>query len=50
MRRLTRAPRCYWGIDMTNSFAKATYRQRVTHFTETLDFLLAPVVQGWMRV
>jgi predicted TIM-barrel fold metal-dependent hydrolase len=31
--------RCYWGTDMTNSFAKATYRQRVTHFTETLDFL-----------
>ena len=31
--------RCYWGTDMTNSFAKASYRQRVTHFTETLDFL-----------
>ncbi len=31
--------RCYWGTDMTNSFAKATYRQRVTHFTEELDFL-----------
>ena len=31
--------RCYWGTDMTNSFTKATYRQRVTHFTETLDFL-----------
>ena len=31
--------RCYWGTDMTNSFAKATYRQRVAHFTETLDFL-----------
>jgi predicted TIM-barrel fold metal-dependent hydrolase len=31
--------RCYWGTDMTNSFAKATYRQRVTHFTEMLDFL-----------
>jgi predicted TIM-barrel fold metal-dependent hydrolase len=31
--------RCYWGTDMTNSFAKATYLQRVTHFTETLDFL-----------
>jgi hypothetical protein len=24
---------------MTNSFAKATYRQRITHFTEELDFL-----------
>jgi predicted TIM-barrel fold metal-dependent hydrolase len=31
--------RCYWGTDVTNSFARATYRQRVTHFTEELDFL-----------
>jgi predicted TIM-barrel fold metal-dependent hydrolase len=31
--------RCYWGTDMTNSFAKATYRQRITHFTEALDFM-----------
>lgn len=31
--------RCYWGTDITNSFTKATYRQRVTHFTEELDFL-----------
>ena len=31
--------RCYWGTDMTNSFAKATYRQRVTQFTEELSFL-----------
>jgi len=31
--------RCHWGTDMTNSFDRATYRQRVTHFTETLDFL-----------
>ena len=31
--------RCYWGTDMTNSFNKATYRQRVTQFTEELDFL-----------
>jgi predicted TIM-barrel fold metal-dependent hydrolase len=31
--------RCYWGTDMTNSFAKATYKQRITHFTEELDFL-----------
>jgi predicted TIM-barrel fold metal-dependent hydrolase len=31
--------RCYWGTDMTNSFAKATYRQRITHFTEELGFL-----------
>jgi len=31
--------RCYWGTDMTNSFAKATYRQRITQFTEELNFL-----------
>jgi predicted TIM-barrel fold metal-dependent hydrolase len=31
--------RCYWGTDVTNSFAKATYRERVTHFTEELNFL-----------
>ncbi len=31
--------RSFWGTDMTNSFAKATYRQRVTHFTEELPFL-----------
>jgi hypothetical protein len=31
--------RCYWGTDLTNSFTKVTYRQRITHFTETLDFL-----------
>jgi predicted TIM-barrel fold metal-dependent hydrolase len=31
--------RCYWGTDLTFSFADATYRQRVTHFTEMLDFL-----------
>jgi predicted TIM-barrel fold metal-dependent hydrolase len=31
--------RCYWGTDVTNSFAKASYRQRVTHFTEELSFL-----------
>jgi predicted TIM-barrel fold metal-dependent hydrolase len=33
------ARRCYWGTDLTNSFNKATYRQRITQFTETLDFL-----------
>jgi L-fuconolactonase len=33
------AQRCYWGTDLTNSFTKATYRQRVTHFTEELSFL-----------
>jgi predicted TIM-barrel fold metal-dependent hydrolase len=31
--------RCHWGTDLTNSFAKGTYRQRVTHFTEELKFL-----------
>lgn len=31
--------RCYWGTDLTNSLAKATYKQRVTHFTEALGFL-----------
>ena len=31
--------RCYWGTDMTNSLAKASYRQRITHFTEELVFL-----------
>jgi predicted TIM-barrel fold metal-dependent hydrolase len=31
--------RCYWGTDITNSYPKASYRQRVTHFTEELSFL-----------
>jgi predicted TIM-barrel fold metal-dependent hydrolase len=31
--------RCYWATDVTNSLAKASYRQRVTHFTEELSFL-----------
>jgi predicted TIM-barrel fold metal-dependent hydrolase len=31
--------RCHWGTDVTNSFTRATYRQRVTHFTEELSFL-----------
>ena len=31
--------RCFWGTDITNGFDKATYRQRVTHFTEELSFL-----------
>jgi predicted TIM-barrel fold metal-dependent hydrolase len=31
--------RCYWGTDITNSLAKATYRQRIEHFMEVLDFL-----------
>jgi predicted TIM-barrel fold metal-dependent hydrolase len=33
--------RCYWGTDLTHSLNKCTYGQRVTHFTETLDFLSA---------
>ena len=31
--------RCYWGTDLTHSLKKVTYKQRVTHFTEELDFL-----------
>jgi len=31
--------RCHWGTDVTNSFAMATMKQRVTHFTEELKFL-----------
>jgi predicted TIM-barrel fold metal-dependent hydrolase len=31
--------RCYWGTDLTNGFDRATYRQRITHFTEELAFL-----------
>jgi len=31
--------RCYWGTDLTNGYDKATYKQRVTHFTEELPFL-----------
>jgi hypothetical protein len=30
--------RCHWGTDITNSYDKATYRQRVAHF-EQLEFL-----------
>ena len=39
--------RCYWGTDLTNSFAKATYKQRITHFTETLEFL-SPEDKEWI--
>lgn len=31
--------RCYWGTDLTNTYAKGTYRQRITHFTEELNFM-----------
>jgi predicted TIM-barrel fold metal-dependent hydrolase len=31
--------RCHWGTDLTAGFARATWRQRVVHFTEELKFL-----------
>jgi predicted TIM-barrel fold metal-dependent hydrolase len=31
--------RSYWGTDITNSYAKASYRQRISQFTEELSFL-----------
>jgi predicted TIM-barrel fold metal-dependent hydrolase len=31
--------RCYWGTDMTNAYARATWRQRITHITEEVSFL-----------
>jgi predicted TIM-barrel fold metal-dependent hydrolase len=31
--------RSYWGTDITNSYAKASYRQRISQFTEELPFL-----------
>jgi predicted TIM-barrel fold metal-dependent hydrolase len=31
--------RVFWGTDLTGSLGKFTYRERITHFTETLDFL-----------
>ena len=31
--------RCYWGTDITNGFDRATYKQRITHFTEEMPFL-----------
>jgi L-fuconolactonase len=31
--------RSYWGSDLTNTFSKGPYRQRITHFTEELSFL-----------
>jgi predicted TIM-barrel fold metal-dependent hydrolase len=31
--------RCHWATDITNSLVKASYPQRVTHFTEELSFL-----------
>jgi len=31
--------RCHWGTDLTHSFDKASYRLRITQFTEELPFL-----------
>jgi predicted TIM-barrel fold metal-dependent hydrolase len=31
--------RVFWGTDLTGSFGRFTYKERITHFTETLDFL-----------
>jgi predicted TIM-barrel fold metal-dependent hydrolase len=31
--------RCHWGTDITNSLAKASYRERVSHITKELSFL-----------
>jgi len=31
--------RCHWGTDLTAGYARATWSQRVTHFTEELKFL-----------
>ena len=37
--RRVRPQRCHWGTDITNSFTKATYHQRITHFTEERPIL-----------
>ena len=39
--------RSYWGTDITNSLAVASYRQRVTHITEELSFL-SESDKGWV--
>ncbi len=31
--------RCHWGTDLTNQYARATWRQRIAHITEELSFL-----------
>jgi predicted TIM-barrel fold metal-dependent hydrolase len=31
--------RCFWGSDLTVAFTKASYRERIAHLTEELDFL-----------
>jgi predicted TIM-barrel fold metal-dependent hydrolase len=31
--------RCHWGTDATNGQHRGSWRQRLTHFTETIDFM-----------
>jgi hypothetical protein len=31
--------RSYWGTDLTDVYAKGSYRQRISHFIEELSFL-----------
>ena len=31
--------RCHWGTDLTNNMARATYGQRIAHFTQDLKFM-----------
>jgi hypothetical protein len=31
--------RSYWGTDLTNTYPKGSYRQRISRFTEKLSFL-----------
>ena len=31
--------RCHWGTDTTNGQHRGSWRQRLTHFTETIDFM-----------
>ena len=33
------ARRCFWGTDITKALDRCSYRERVTHFTEALEFL-----------
>ena len=30
--------RSFWGADLTNTYAKGSYRQRISHFTKELSF------------
>jgi predicted TIM-barrel fold metal-dependent hydrolase len=31
--------RCHWGTDVTNGLGRVGWRQRLTHFTEAIDFM-----------